>query len=117
MVPGDSRGVDGAKSCELAQKWKDNPTRYTVANILSINSKFSDFSPVYANKKNTNLYFTSMREGSTGNRTDATFGQSFSDIYEVKLDKKGSWSQPMPIGEPRKLKIKRRFLCVKQKEI
>jgi hypothetical protein len=41
-----------------------------------------------------------MREGSTGNRTDATFGQSFSDIYEVKLDKKGSWSQPMPIGEP-----------------
>jgi peptidoglycan-associated lipoprotein len=100
LVPGDSRGVDGAKSCELAQKWKDNPTRYIVSNVMSINSKFSDFSPVYADKKSNNLYFTSMREGSTGNRTDATFGQSFSDIYEVKLDKKGSWSQPMPIGEP-----------------
>lgn len=100
LVPGDSRGAEGAKSCQLAQQWKDNPTRFVVNNIMSINSKFSDFSPAWADKKMNNLLFTSMRDGSTGNRTDGTFGQSFSDIYEVKLDKKGSWSTPMPVGEP-----------------
>ena len=33
-VPSDPRGEDGAKSCELAQKWKDNPTRYVVNNMV-----------------------------------------------------------------------------------
>lgn len=44
-VPSDPRGEDGAKSCELAQKWKDNPTRYKVENVAQINSKDPDFLP------------------------------------------------------------------------
>ena len=100
MVPSDQRGADGAKSCELAQKWKDNPTRFQVNNLLSLNSKFFDYAPVYSDKKQNGLFFVSSREGAMGNRTDGTVGQSFSDIYEVKIDKKGSWSTPMPLPEP-----------------
>src|ERR1041385_8752156 len=52
-VPSDKRGEDGAKSCELAQKWKDNPTRYKVENMQQINGKDWDYCPSYADKKYT----------------------------------------------------------------
>ncbi len=99
MVPSDPRGADGAKSCALAQKWKDSPTRFTVS-ILPINSKGWDFAPVYADKKYNSIYFVSTREGSAGNKTDPSMNSSFADIYEAKIDKKGAWSTPQAIGTP-----------------
>lgn len=50
-VPSDKRGEDGAKSCELAQKWKDTPTRYVVENMVQINTKEWDFCPMYLERK------------------------------------------------------------------
>jgi len=99
-VPSDPAGEDGAKSCELAQKWKDSPTRYKVENMAQFNSKQSDFAPAYADKKSQVLYFTSTREGSTGGKIDAGLGQVYSDIYETKVDKNGKWSTPSPILPP-----------------
>jgi len=100
LVPSDKRGEDGAKSCELAQKWKDNPTRYVVTNEAQINTKNMDFSPTFADKKHNEIYFTSTREGSTGNSTDGTTGEGFSDIYTSKHDKKGKWGAPVPLSAP-----------------
>lgn len=100
LAPSDPRGESGAKSCELAQKWKDTPTRYKVENVAQINSKQLDFSPSYADKKYTTLYFTSTREGVTGGKIDNGLGTNFSDIFEAKLDKNGKWSTPTPIGQP-----------------
>jgi peptidoglycan-associated lipoprotein len=100
-VPSDPRGEDGAKSAELAQKWKDQPTRYKVENLAMVNSKELDFSPCFADKKYKTLYFTSTREGVTGGSTvDEGTGKVFSDIFETKVDKNGKWSTPTPIAEP-----------------
>jgi peptidoglycan-associated lipoprotein len=100
-VPSDQRGEDGAKSAELAQKWKDQPTRYKVENVAMINSKELDFSPCFADKKYKTLYFTSTREGVTGGSTiDEGTGKVFSDIFETKVDKNGKWSTPTPLAEP-----------------
>lgn len=100
-VPSDPRGEDGAKSAELAQKWKDSPTRYKVENVAMINSKELDFSPCYADKKYKTLYFTSTREGVTGGSTvDEGTGKVYSDIFETKVDKNGKWSTPTPLAEP-----------------
>lgn len=99
-VPSDKRAEDEIKSCELAQKWVDNPTRHRIENMALINSKAEDFSPTFADKKNTSLYFTSTREGSMGGKTDGTTGETFSDIFETKLDKNGKWSTPVPLPEP-----------------
>ncbi|MCC6691197.1 MAG: OmpA family protein [Bacteroidia bacterium] len=100
QVPSDTRGEDGAKSCELAQKWKDIPTRYKVENVAQINTKQLDFSPSYIDKKYTTLYFTSTREGATGGKMDNGLGQNFSDLFETKLDKNGKWSTPTPVSGP-----------------
>ena len=100
QAPSDSRGKDGAASCEMAQKNIDAPSRFQVSNMMSINSKALDLCPSYADKKQNLLYFTSTREGAAGNKVDNTLGQGFSDLYETRLDKKGSWSTPMPLGDP-----------------
>ena len=90
--PSDPKGEQGAKSCELAQKWKDNPTRYKVENMVLINGKYPDFSPCFADKKYNKLYFTSMRPGGVGSAEDPTIGQNFSDIFETSMDKNLKWS-------------------------
>ncbi len=99
-MPSDPRGEDGAKSCELAQKWKDNPTRYKVENMTLLNSKDPDFSPTYADKKYNKLYFTSMRPGATGGTVDPGLGELYSDIFETQMDKNGKWSTPVALTEP-----------------
>jgi peptidoglycan-associated lipoprotein len=99
-VPSDPRGEDGAKSCELAQKWKDAPTRYKVENVALINTKDPDFAPSYADKKYNKLYFTSMRPGVVGGSTDPTNGENYSDIFETMMDKNGKWSTPTSLPEP-----------------
>jgi peptidoglycan-associated lipoprotein len=100
QVPSDPRGEDGAKSCELAQKWKDSPTRYKVENMAQINTKEPEFAPMYADKKYNKIYFTSMRPGVTGSTIDATNGELYSDIFETAMDKNGKWSTPVAIPAP-----------------
>lgn len=100
-MPSDTRGENGVKSCELAKQWKDAKntpeTRLKVDNMALINSKESDFSPAYADKKGTTLIFTSTRPGAQGS-IDITNGQNHSDLYETKLDKNGKWSTPAPLA-------------------
>jgi peptidoglycan-associated lipoprotein len=99
-VPGDARAAAGASACELAQKWKDNPTRLEVDPEVLLNSKQYDFSPTFADKKGREIYFTSSREAASGSGTDERTGESFSDIFSATIDKKGKWSEPTPlVGE------------------
>lgn len=99
-VPTDKRGENGAKSCELAQKWKDKPTRYKVENMVQINTKDWEYAPMFAErKKYATLLFTSTRQGATGD-VDPNVGQLFGDIFMTKVDKNGKWSTPTPLPAP-----------------
>ena len=101
-APSDVAGENGIKSCELAQQWidaKNTPeTRIKVENMALINSKESDYSPAYADKKANKLVFTSNRQGSLGSIDNIT-GQNNYDLYETALDKNGKWSTPVALGE------------------
>ena len=95
MAPEDSRGKNGAESCDLALEWIDSPTKYMITNQKVLNSKEADFSPTYADKLYTTLIFTSTRDAATGKATDNWTGQKFSDLFISKLDPKGEWSTPV----------------------
>jgi peptidoglycan-associated lipoprotein len=98
-VPSDPAGENGVKSSEIAQKWKDNPTRHKIENMAQINGKDGDFSPSFEDKKHLSLVFSSRREGSTGGSTiDTKTGVLFSDLFETKVDKNGKWSAPSPLS-------------------
>lgn len=97
--PSDKRAEQGIESCEKAKEWKDNPTRDIVNPMPLLNSEDFDFSPIYADKKNTEIYFTSTRQGSAGSEVSDVTGMNFSDLYRSKRDKKGKWSEPEVLNE------------------
>ena len=90
---------NGISACEKAVKLEKNPARYVVNNEVQLNTKYYDFSLIYADKKLESIYFTSSRPGAAGNSTDEIYGESFSDIYRSERDNKGKWSSPQPLGE------------------
>lgn len=98
-APTDPRAKQSIEACQLAQEWKDKPTRYAVEPEALLNSKQYDFSPSWADKKNSSLLLTSTREGSIGNEIDPNTGEGFSSIWYTKRDKKGKWSVPVLLGE------------------
>lgn len=97
--PSDPRGAVGVESCQLAQEWKDNPTRYFVEPEPLLNSKQYDFSPTWAGKGFNEVIFTSTREGSTGNALDPNTGENYSALWYSKRDKKGKWMVPTLLNE------------------
>lgn len=99
LVPGDKLADVGIKSCELAKQWIATPSGYEIVDIRSINTKFSDYNPIYGSDDYSTLYFTSSRNGTTGGKISAATGESFSDIYYTERDRKGIWSDPKPIDE------------------
>jgi peptidoglycan-associated lipoprotein len=100
LNPNDVRGEMGLKSCNFALKWKDLPTRYQVELMPLINSRFSDFSPSFGNGEYSEVFFTSSRSGGFSNKIDDRTGETFTDIYSSKLNKKGKWSVPTMLAEP-----------------
>ena len=100
LNPSDTRGEKGLRSCEYATNWLDNPTRYKVEIMPLVNSRFGDFSPSFGNEDYTELFFTSSRTGGLSSKVDERTGESFTDIYSTKINKKGKWSVPMLTAEP-----------------
>ncbi|MDR2039878.1 MAG: OmpA family protein [Bacteroidales bacterium] len=96
-APNDRRADDGIKSTELAITWMETGNGYQVENMKFFNSRQSDYCPAYASDDYTTVYFTSSRDAATGKNVNAVTGESFSDIFVSKLDRKNVWSQPVPI--------------------
>ena len=100
LNPTDVQGEIGKKSCEFAQKWLKNPTRYVVKPLSVLNSKNSDFSPSFGNSDYNEIYFTSSREGGLSEDIDERTGENYTDIYVSKLQKTGKWSPPNLLPSP-----------------
>lgn len=100
LNPTDVTGEMGLKSCDYSINWLANPTRYKVEIMPLVNSRFSDFSPSFGNGEYSELYFTSSRSGGFSNKIDDRTGETFTDLYSSKLNKKGKWSVPLILPEP-----------------
>ncbi len=99
LVPDDTRVDKGIASCELSIEWMANPTRYKVENMQYFNSRQSDYGPAYGKDDYKLVLFTSSREGATGNTTSDVTGEYYSDIFKTRVDRKGKWSEPVPLGD------------------
>ena len=95
--PGDTRADASLASCQLAQTWKDAPSRYKVDPEVLVNSPQYDFSPGFADKKNDEIVFASSRQASTGTESDGIAGESFCDLFMSSRDKLGKWSEPVKL--------------------
>jgi len=82
----------------LAAGWIRNPEAYKVEDLKEINSKESDFSAAYGRNDFGLIYFTSSRDDASGSKTHGATGQSYTDIFESRIDKKSKWSTPVPVA-------------------
>lgn len=94
LKPDDPRGPEGLKSCQMAKYWTEHPTNHQLTNLREINTREDDFAAAYATDNFNTLIITSNREGSTGKDADEWTGQSFTDLFLARQDRKGVWSTP-----------------------
>lgn len=94
LVPNDTRADVGIQSCKDSKNFVANKTRHVVTNQTSINKTEFDMAPMFADRKETKLYFASSRPGSTGSATDDISCENFMDLWVSELDKKGNWGEP-----------------------
>jgi len=97
LVPGDPRTEQQIRACELAIEWQASPESYNVEEMKDVNSRNSDFSPAFGRDDNGLLWFTSSRDDAQGNKEHGATGESFTDLFETRLDKKAKWSTPVPV--------------------
>ena len=75
------------------------PHRSIIKNIGNkINSAYADYVPLIMADESI-LYFTSRREGSTGNLKDV-YGNYYEDVYVSKQLADGTWEEAKNIGKP-----------------
>jgi peptidoglycan-associated lipoprotein len=78
-VPGAKDAQRELAACLAAQQWKANPKRYTVTELKTLNTEYSDYSPFY---NQGNLIWASSRKEATGNEIFEWTGQKCSDFFE-----------------------------------
>ena len=94
IAPDSWEAKVGIRGCELAPQWKEEGSRYIVKQDKMFNSRRADYCPMYLDKNQEYIYFTSTNEKSTGELRSEITGTKKGDIYFSKKDEKGKWSRP-----------------------
>lgn len=89
----------GIESCNKAQEWTANPTRYNVNPESQLNTGSFDWSMAYSDKRKKSVIFSSTRPGGAGDKMDENTGDNFNDLWITTRDQNGKWSQPFPLPE------------------
>jgi peptidoglycan-associated lipoprotein len=98
ISPNDSIALKGIESANLAITWLTAPTRYKIDKAKQFNTKHNDFSPSVDEKDGyDHVYFSSTRDESKGKKTSGITGEKFSDLYITKFDRKGEWTDAIPL--------------------
>jgi len=99
-VPGDQRALDGLESMRKTQEWVANPTRHIINPIKEINSRESDFAPVFVGGRDNEVIFTSSRKAATGNKESMITGQKYTDLFRATFSvQRQKWEQPQLLDE------------------
>lgn len=99
-VPNDERAIDGLEAIRKTQEWVANPTRHIINPIKELNSRESDFSPVFVGGRDNEIIFTSTRTASTGKRASMITGQNYADLFRSTFGvQKQKWNEPQLIDE------------------
>lgn len=95
FVPSDTRADVAIRSSNDSKDFIANKTRHVVENQTSINKKELDMAPMFADRKDTKLYFASSRSNGTGNDKDPRTCENYMDLWVSEIDKKGNWGEPV----------------------
>ena len=99
-VPNDERAIDGLEAIRQTQEWVAHPTRHIINPIKEINSRESDYSPVFVGGRDNEVIFTSTRKAATGKRESMITGQNYADLFRSTFGiQKQKWEEPQLLDE------------------
>lgn len=96
-VADDPRAEIGIKSCQMNEEFKANRTRHTVTNVSSLNKDGFDMAPMFVDKKDIQLAFSSSSYPVVGTDEDPISCGPYMDIFVAEIDKKGNFTKVIPI--------------------
>ena len=86
--------------CQTGKELMARPERAFIDNLgPEINSRFAEYCPVITADE-SQLFFTSRRDNTTGGRIDGDLGDYFEDIYAATQIDNGKWSVAKNLGKP-----------------
>lgn len=98
--PGDTQALNGIEAISRTQQWIANPTRHVINPVKELNSRESDYSPVFVGGRDNEIIFTSARKASTGKRRSMITGQTHSDLFRSQFNiQRQRWGEPQPIDQ------------------
>jgi peptidoglycan-associated lipoprotein len=99
-IPGHDRARAGLEAIRKTQEWIESPTRHIINPIKEINSRESDYSPVFIGGRDNEVIFTSSRQASTGKRKSMITGQDYTDLFRATFSvQRQKWEQPQLLDE------------------
>ena len=99
-IPGDERALAGLEAIRKTQEWVADPTRHIINPIKEINSRESDFSPVFVAGRDNEVYFTSTRKAATGKKKSMITGQDYADLFRSTFNiQRQKWDKPQLLDE------------------
>lgn len=99
-VPDDERAILGLESIQKTQEWVAKPTRHIINPLKEINSRESDYSPVFVGGRDNEIIFTSTRKSATGKRSSMITGQNYADLFRATFGvQKQKWEEPKLLDE------------------
>lgn len=98
-APGDKDAMLKLASCDSAESWMGQKSRFVVSNFKEANTKYHDWAPMIGDKKDNLLFFATDREGGfSKKKLYAGTGNFFSDIYSMEKTKAkrgvDKWGKP-----------------------
>lgn len=94
LAPDDKRADIGIRSCEIHMDFKINKTRHVVTNVASLNKEVFEMAPMFGDKKESQMYFSSTRDGGVPGSADGRSCENYMDLWVSEIDKKGNWGAP-----------------------
>lgn len=100
VKPDDQWATNSMEACKFAQEWLDKPGRYIVNAVRELNSKDSDYSPVFVGGRDNEVILTSNRELVTGKKKSNITGTRYADLFTSKFEiQKQKWEKPTLLEE------------------
>lgn len=96
LAPGDPLTKIRIESCQNYDEFQEEKGRHKMEPMTKLNTSSFDYSAVL-DSRGTTMYFTSSRESATGDSKEAITCEDFSDIFQSTIDRKGNFSQPVPV--------------------
>ena len=97
LRPDDASAQLGLAGARGAVEAKLDPTRYVVRQHKLMNSRRSDYAPMFGGDDDDRVYYTTTNEKVKGEARSEITGTKKPDIWVMKKNEQGQWEKPEPV--------------------